>query len=80
MSKLLKLLRDLEWSAEADCAPYSMGGDSPYSLPACPKCGGVKPVSNAEAEFTKEAIGHKKNCILAKELKLLGESSCPKSR
>ena len=62
--KLLKTLKELEWSAYAESAPMYMGGEGMDVFPACPHCYGVKPSKAAKLEFRE--VGHTVDCILAR--------------
>lgn len=68
--ELLAACEDVEWSGTQQGMGYGYmgsGGDGPL-IPACPSCGGIHP-EKGKHEFTKEALGHRKNCKLMAALR-----------
>jgi len=71
--ELLKVLARIEWGSyrRGQGSGYmSSGGDGPL-IPACPDCGQCMDTPEAHGHFNKSAIGHAKDCRLAKAIKSL---------
>lgn len=77
IERLRAALEGIEWSGKWAAAPYTMGGPTPYYLPACPICKGIHPDANWKNEINASAVatavGHKPNCIFA----ALAETATP---
>lgn len=58
------LLRELEWSGSRKGQGSYMGAADGRRYPACPVCGQIKPDSGSDGDFTKDAVGHAKDCRL----------------
>lgn len=68
-AELITLLRSLEWSGQTACAPFYMGGSTPWYAQSCPVCRGVnRDGPHGKGEFNESAFGHRKNCKLNKAI------------